>query len=586
MSTESYVGAVDNGTSSSRFLIFSSTTGELITYHQTEMKQYCPKEGWAEQDPMDILNSVIVCIDKAVENLKAFDKDPACIKAIGITNQRETIVAWDRKTGKPLYNAILWLDVRTSSTVSKLIAKTPQKSKDSLRKYCGLPITTYFSAVKLRWLLDTSEEVRKAVKDGRCLFGTVDSWLLWNFTGGINGGKHITDVTNASRTMLMNIHNLQWDDYLCQFFDIPKEVLPEIRSSSEIYGNMEVSILKGLPIAGILGDQQAALVGQLCFKPGQAKNTYGTGCFMLMNTGTEVVQSEQGLLTTVGYQFGKGKPAVYALEGAIAITGASIKWLRDNLGIIKTASEVETLAQKVDSTHGCYFVPAFSGLFCPYWQDDARGIICGLTQFTTKEHIARAALEAVCFQTRELLEAMVKDSKIPLESLQVDGGMTMNNLLMQLQADLMGIDVVRPSMPETTALGAAMAAGSAIGVWDTNNTAVITTDLFNPSIPQSDRDERFARWKMAVERSMHWDIKPDTVTRRSFWDVLGPGLYFWTSLGVLIIASRLHRRALKPPPFISTDSQHYRTLIYFFGLKQIAVYSRNLYRCSDGSIIA
>lgn len=542
MSTESYVGAVDNGTSSSRFLIFSSTTGELITYHQTEMKQYCPKEGWAEQDPMDILNSVIVCIDKAVENLKAFDKDPACIKAIGITNQRETIVAWDRKTGKPLYNAILWLDVRTSSTVSKLIAKTPQKSKDSLRKYCGLPITTYFSAVKLRWLLDTSEEVRKAVKDGRCLFGTVDSWLLWNFTGGINGGKHITDVTNASRTMLMNIHNLQWDDYLCQFFDIPKEVLPEIRSSSEIYGNMEVSILKGLPIAGILGDQQAALVGQLCFKPGQAKNTYGTGCFMLMNTGTEVVQSEQGLLTTVGYQFGKGKPAVYALEGAIAITGASVKWLRDNLGIIKTASEVETLAQKVDSTHGCYFVPAFSGLFCPYWQDDARGIICGLTQFTTKEHIARAALEAVCFQTRELLEAMVKDSKIPLESLQVDGGMTMNNLLMQLQADLMGIGVVRPSMPETTALGAAMAAGSAIGVWDTNNTAVITTDLFNPSIPQSDRDERFARWKMAVERSMHWDIKPDTVTRRSFWDVLGPGLYFWTSLGVLIIASRLHNR--------------------------------------------
>ncbi|XP_071175646.1 glycerol kinase-like isoform X1 [Mytilus edulis] len=542
MPTESYVGAVDNGTSSSRFLIFSSTTGELITYHQTEMKQICPKEGWAEQDPMDILNSVIVCIDKAVENLKAFDKDPACIKAIGITNQRETIVAWDRKTGKPLYNAILWLDVRTSSTVAKLIAKTPQKSKDSLRKYCGLPITTYFSAVKLRWLLDTSEEVRKAVKDGRCLFGTVDSWLLWNFTGGINGGKHITDVTNASRTMLMNIHNLQWDDYLCQFFDIPKDVLPEIRSSSEIYGKMELSVLKGLPISGILGDQQAALVGQLCFKPGQAKNTYGTGCFMLMNTGTEVVQSEQGLLTTVGYQFGKGKPAVYALEGAIAITGASIKWLRDNLGIIKTASEVETLAQKVDSTHGCYFVPAFSGLFCPYWQDDARGIICGLTQFTSKEHIARAALEAVCFQTRELLEAMVKDSKIPLESLQVDGGMTINNLLMQLQADLMGIGVVRPSMPETTALGAAMAAGSAIGVWDINNSAAITTDLFTPSISQSDRDVRFARWKMAVERSMHWDVKPDTVIRRSFWDVLGPGLYLWTSLGVLIIASRLHNR--------------------------------------------
>ncbi|XP_070201897.1 glycerol kinase 3-like isoform X2 [Littorina saxatilis] len=502
------VGAVDQGTSSTRFLIFNSRTAELITYHQTEINQLCPHEGWVEEDPYEILESVKTCIESAVNNLKGLGNGISDIKCIGITNQRETTVVWDKVTGKPLYNAIVWLDLRTASTVKNLIDKTPQKSKDYLRPYCGLPITTYFSAVKLRWLLDNSESVRKAVEEGRCLFGTVDSWIMWNLTGGVNGGQHLTDVTNASRTMLMNLHTLKWDDFLCRFFDIPKSVLPEIRSSSEIYGSVASGPLQGIPISGILGDQQAALVGQTCFKTGQAKNTYGTGCFLLYNTGPEVIESKNGLLTTVAYQFGPKRKAVYALEGAIAISGACVRWLRDNLGIIKTSAEVETLAQEVDSTHGCYFVPAFSGLFCPYWQDSARGILCGLSQFTTKHHIARAALEAVCFQTRELLEAMNQDSGIPLTVLQVDGGMTCNNLLMQIQADILQINVVRPSMPETTALGAAMAAGAAegINVWniDKDDATTITTDVFTPSISQSDCDVRYARWKEAVLRSMNW----------------------------------------------------------------------------------
>ncbi|XP_069114866.1 glycerol kinase 3-like [Argopecten irradians] len=465
-------------------------------------------QGWVEEDPIEILASVLTCMQKAVNNLNALNISPASIKTIGITNQRETTVVWDKLTGKPLYNAIVWLDMRTAGTVDILVNKTPQKDKDYLRPKCGLPITTYFSAVKLRWLIDNCEEVRTAIKDGRCLFGTVDSWLLWNLTGGKDGGKHLTDVTNASRTMLMNIGSLEWDMDLLKFFDIPKEVLPEIRSSSEVYGQLVSGPLKGLNISGILGDQQAALVGQMCFKPGQAKNTYGTGCFLLMNTGTEVCESSHGLLTTVGYQLGKDKPVIYALEGAVAIGGACVRWLRDNLGIIKTSAEIEELAAGVDCVGGCYFVPAFSGLFCPYWQSDARGVICGLTQFTTKCHIARAALEAVCFQTREILEIMNEESGIPLMSLQVDGGMTANKLLMQMQSDLLGINVVRPSMPETTALGAAMAAGHAEGIWNIEDSAAatITTDTFTPAIRSKERDERFNRWKLAVERSMHWEV--------------------------------------------------------------------------------
>ncbi|KAL8620666.1 Glycerol kinase 3 [Nucella lapillus] len=541
------VGAVDQGTSSTRFLIFNSKTAELITYHQVEINQLYPQEGWVEEDPFEILESVQTCINNAVSNLSRLGMGVHNIKCVGITNQRETTVVWDRETGQPLCNAIVWLDLRTASTVKSLVGRTPQNDKDYLRPHCGLPLTTYFSAVKLRWLLDNNMDVKRAVAQGRCLFGTVDSWILWNLTGGAKGGVHLTDVTNASRTMLMNIHSLQWDTFLCRFFDIPQSILPEIRSSSEIYGHMDFGPLKGLPISGILGDQQAALVGQTCFKLGQAKNTYGTGCFLLYNTGTQAVESKTGLLTTVAYQLGPKRKAVYALEGAIAIAGGCVRWLRDNLGIINTSDEVEALAQKVDSTHGCYFVPAFSGLFCPYWQDSARGIICGLSQFTSKEHIARAALEAVCFQTRELLEAMDEDSGIPLTVLQVDGGMTVNSLLMQIQADILQINVVRPSMTETTALGAAMAAGAAegVGVWSLEQaTTTITTDTFTPSITNTEAGGRYARWKRAVERSMDWDTGPDQPVRPDddFRRTLAAGIFLWSSFALFVYAQLRHAR--------------------------------------------
>ncbi|XP_067931200.1 glycerol kinase-like isoform X2 [Watersipora subatra] len=501
------IGSVDQGTSSSRFLVFDSKTAEVVTYHQVEIKQFYPEQGWCDEDPLEILDSVKLCIEKAVDNLTELNINPKSIKAIGVTNQRETTVVWDKVTGKPLYNAIVWLDGRTTKTVSTLVQKTPTQTSTYWQSRCGLPITTYFSGSKLRWLLDNVPEVETAARQGRCMFGTVDSWLIWNLTGGLDNGVFATDVTNASRTMLMNIETLAWDDELIRFFEVEHVLLPEIRSSAEIYGKLADGPLKGLPISGVLGDQQAALVGQLCFSKGQAKNTYGTGCFLLYNTGSEIVQSNLGLLTTVAYKLGKDAPPVYALEGSVAIAGACIRWLRDNLGIISDSAESETLAATVDSTAGCYFVPAFTGLFCPHWQPDARGTICGLSTCTTKAHIVRAALEAVCYQTREILDAMNSDSGIPLASLQVDGGMTQNSLLMQMQADLVGIPVVRPSMPETTALGAAMAAGYCIGVWSLNpeDLSAITTDVFKPLISEEERDKRFKRWTDAVERSKHWD---------------------------------------------------------------------------------
>ncbi|XP_076800358.1 glycerol kinase-like isoform X2 [Clavelina lepadiformis] len=504
------VGAVDQGTSSTRFLVFNAKTAELLCYHQVEVEQLFPNEGWVEEDPMEILRTVYECIDATTSNLTQMKISTKCIKAIGITNQRETTVIWDKHTGKPLHNAIVWCDNRTQSTVEQLVAKTPNKSQDYLKKYCGLPISTYFSAVKIRWLLDNVPEVREAVNDGTALFGTVDTWLIWNMTGGAsNGGQHVTDITNASRTMLCNIRSQEWDEELLKFFEIPMSVLPEIKSSAEHYGYMTESSLQGVSLCGCLGDQQAALVGQTCFSPGDAKNTYGTGCFLLQNTGKNPVMSRHGLLTTVAYKLGKDEPTYYALEGSIAVTGGLVRWLRDNLGIIKESSDIEDLARTVPGSGDVVFVPAFSGLYAPYWRSDARGTVCGITQWTTKAHIAYAALEAVCFQTREIIEAMqqdacdLEDDKAKMKRLQVDGGMTANHLLMQLQADILGCTVLRPSMPETTALGAAMAAGKACGIWslDPGDLTSVTFERFEPTTFD---ERRFQKWKLAVQKSMGW----------------------------------------------------------------------------------
>uniref|UniRef100_A0A672V1C4 Probable glycerol kinase n=1 Tax=Strigops habroptila TaxID=2489341 RepID=A0A672V1C4_STRHB len=519
------VGSIDQGTSSTRFLVFNAKTSELLSHHQVEIMQKFPKEGWVEQDPKEILSSVHECVEKTCEKLQQLNIDITNIKAIGVSNQRETTVVWDKTTGEPLYNVLyipvhlfmfsVWLDLRTQATVERLLKKIPGKNKSFFKFRTGLPLSTYFSAVKLRWLLDNVEEIKQAVGDGRAMFGTIDSWLIWSLTGGKNGGVHCTDVTNATQFFNNTLSDLALTTYIYKlfcivfrFFDIPMEILPKVRSSSEIYGLMKSGALTGVPISGCLGDQSAALVGQMCFQDGQAKNTYGTGCFLLCNTGQKSVFSEHGLLTTIAYKLGRDKPVCYALEGSVAIAGAVVRWLRDNLGILKTSQEVEKLAAEVGTSYGCYFVPAFSGLYAPYWEPSARGIICGLTQFTNKNHIAFAALEAVCFQTRELLDAINKDCGVPLNQLQVDGGMTNNKVLMQLQSDILCIPVVKPSMPETTALGAAMAAGAAegVGIWSLNpgDLTAVTCERFEPQINPEESEFRFARWKKAVMKSMDW----------------------------------------------------------------------------------
>ncbi|XP_003898762.1 glycerol kinase 2 [Papio anubis] len=527
------VGAVVQGTNSTRFLVFSSKTAELLSHHKVELTQEFPKEGWVEQDPKEILQSVYECIARTCEKLDEMNVDISNIKAVGISNQRETTVIWDKLTGEPLYNAVVWLDLRTQTTVEELSKKIPGNS-NFVKSKTGLPLSTYFSAVKLRWMLDNVRHVQKAVEEGRALFGTIDSWLIWSLTGGVNGGVHCTDVTNASRTMLFNIHSLEWDKELCDFFEIPMDLLPNVFSSSEIYGLIKTGALEGVPISGCLGDQCAALVGQMCFQEGQAKNTYGTGCFLLCNTGRKCVFSEHGLLTTIAYKLGKEKPAYYALEGSVAIAGAVIRWLRDNLGIIETSGDIEKLAKEVGTSYGCYFVPAFSGLYAPYWEPSARGILCGLTQFTNKCHIAFAALEAVCFQTREILEAMNRDCGIPLRHLQVDGGMTDNKVLMQLQADILHIPVIKPFMPETTALGAAMAAGAAEGVsvWSLEPQAlsVLRMERFEPQIQATESEIRYATWKKAVMKSMGW------VTSQSP-ESGDPSIFSSMPLGFFIVSS-------------------------------------------------
>ncbi len=493
-----FVGAIDQGTTSTRFMIFDHA-GHPVARHQVEHRQIYPRAGWVEHDAAEIRDRVGEVIRGA---LAMAGLSPADLAAIGITNQRETAVAWDRTTGEPIGNAIVWQDTRTDRLVADLAR---DDGMDRFRSRTGLPLATYFAGPKIRWMLDNVPGVRIALEDGRLLVGTIDTWCIWNLTGGPNGGVHVTDVTNASRTMLMDLAALAWDDELLAAIGVPRAILPEIRSSSEVYGTC-VGDLAGVPIAGDLGDQHAALFGQACFDPGDAKNTYGTGCFMLLNTGERIVHSWHGLLTTVGYRLGEAAP-VYALEGSVAIAGALIQWLRDNLGLISDANEVEALARTVDDAGGIAFVPAFSGLFAPYWRSDARGVIAGLTRYVNRGHIARAALESTAWQSREVFDAMVADSGVALTELKVDGGMVANELLMQFQADVLDVPVVRPMVAETTALGAACAAGLAVGYWsglDELRANWAADRTWQPAMDPGTRDRDYARWRRAVTRTFDW----------------------------------------------------------------------------------
>jgi glycerol kinase len=501
MEMADYIASIDQGTTSTRCMIFDHS-GEPVGSHQLEHKQIYPQPGWVEHNPNEIWARTQDVIKEA---MKLSGARPEDIAAVGITNQRETTLVWDKVSGKAYYNAIVWQDTRTDKIIQELGRNGGQ---ERFKAKVGLPLATYFSGPKIKWILDNVEGVRDAVKAGTALFGNIDSWLIWNLTGGINGGKHVTDVTNASRTMLMDLRTLSWDTEICEIMGIPMAKLPEIKPSSQIYGYTQNDGPFGgiIPVAGDLGDQQAATVGQACFEVGEAKNTYGTGCFMILNTGQEVVLSKNGLLTTVCYQFGEEKP-IYALEGSIAITGALVQWLRDNLKMIEHASEIEDLARTVDDNGGMYLVPAFSGLFAPYWRSDARGVIVGLTRFVNRGHFARAALEATAFQTREVFEAMKMDSGVDLLVLKVDGGMVQNDLLMQIQADVLQVPVIRPKVAETTALGAAYAAGYAVGFWkDTkemrNNWK--RDKVWTPKALSKLFTENYTEWKKAVIRSFDW----------------------------------------------------------------------------------
>jgi glycerol kinase len=498
-----YAAAVDQGTTSTRFMIFNHS-GEVVAVHQMEHEQIYPQAGWVEHDPMEIWARTQDVIKEGMKKAKIKAEDLA---AIGVTNQRETTVVWDKKTGKPYYNAIVWQDTRTDKICNTLAEDGGQ---DRFRKKVGLPLATYFSGPKVRWMLDNVSGLREAAERGDAIFGNIDTWVIWNLTGGVNGGAHVTDVSNASRTMLMNLKTLDWDDEILKIMKVPKAMLPEVRPSSDpnLYGKTKADGPVGgvVPVCGDLGDQQAAMVGQACFSPGEAKNTYGTGCFMLLNTGTEAVQSKNGLLTTLCYKFGSD-PAVYALEGSIAITGALVQWLRDNLEMIKNSKDIEALAKTVDDAGGIYFVPAFSGLFAPHWDMDARGAIVGLTRYVTKAHLVRATLEAICYQTREVLEAMEADSSIALRQLKVDGGAVVNDLLMQLQADILGKQVVRPTVGETTALGAAYMAGLAAGTWrslDDLREHWHVGRIFEPGWDEARRNQAYRGWQRAVERAKGW----------------------------------------------------------------------------------
>jgi glycerol kinase len=493
-----YIGAIDQGTTSTRFIVFDRD-GKIVAVDQREHEQITPKAGWVEHDANEIWTRTREVIGAVLARtpLEAGD-----IEAVGITNQRETTVVWDRETGEPVYNAIVWQDTRTDAIVRELAG---DEGVDRLRDKVGLPLSTYFAGPKVKWILDNVDGARQRAENGELAFGTMDTWVLCNLTGGKNGGVHYTDVTNASRTMLMNLETLEWHEPALELMGIPRSMLPEIRSSSEAYGDVVGTAIGGTPIAGILGDQQAALFGQTCFEAGEAKNTYGTGSFLLVNTGEEIVHTDS-LLTTVGYKLGDRK-ATYVLEGSIAVTGALIQWLRDRLKIIDSAPEVEDLARTVDDNGGVFFVPAFSGLFAPYWRDDARGLIIGLTAYANRGHIARAALEAAAWQSREVVDAANAVADVPFSELRVDGGMTANELLMQFQADVLGVPVIRPSVTETTALGAAYAAGLATGFWSDQaelKERWAEDKRWEPQMGEEQREKEYARWKKAVQRSLDW----------------------------------------------------------------------------------
>ena len=493
-----YAGALDQGTTSTRFMIFDHS-GQVVAVDQKEHEQIFPKPGWVEHDPIEIWTRSTEVIRGALAKAGITAKD---LVAVGITNQRETTVVWDRKTGKPVHNAIVWQDTRTDQICNEL---SKDGGQDRLRPQTGLPLATYFSGPKVKWILDNVSGARAKAEAGDLLFGNIDSWCIWNLTGGVSGGVHVTDVSNASRTMLMNLKTLDWDNDILRLMGIPRAMLPNIRASSEVYGTA-VGDLAGVPVAGDLGDQQAALFGQTCFSAGEAKNTYGTGCFMLLNTGTKIVPSKSGLLTTLAYKIGD-QPAQYALEGSIAITGALVQWLRDNLGMINSSGEVEALAASVEDNGGVYFVPAFSGLFAPYWRSDARGVIAGLTRYVNKGHIARAVLEATAWQTREVLDAMNADSGVALTALKVDGGMVHNELLMQFQADVLGVPVIRPKVAETTSLGAAYAAGLAVGFWaevEDLRANWAKDKEWRPKMDAAEREKELGLWKKAVTRTFDW----------------------------------------------------------------------------------
>ncbi|MBX7214196.1 MAG: glycerol kinase GlpK [Thermoflexales bacterium] len=496
--TKQVIAAIDQGTTSTRCMIFDQA-GNVVAKAQKEHTQIYPRPGWVEHDPEEIVTRTREVVAGA---LAVGDLSASQVAAIGITNQRETTVVWEKETGRPVANAIVWQDTRTDAILRRL---SREGGQNRFRRQTGLPLATYFSGPKIRWILDEIPGARARARRGELLFGTIDSWLIWQLTGGPAGGRHVTDVTNASRTQLMNLKTLDWDADLLKAIGIPRAMLPEIRSSSEVYGRAS-GALAGVPIAADLGDQHAALFGQTCFAPGEAKNTYGTGCFMLMNTGPRPVPSKNGLLTTLAYKLGN-EPAVYALEGSIAIAGALVQWLRDNLGLIASAPEVEALANTVSDNGGVYIVPAFSGLFAPYWRDDARGVIAGLTRFVNRGHIARATLEATAYQTREVLDAMNADSGVKLKSLRVDGGMVFNETLMQFQSDMLGVPVVRPRVAETTALGAAYAAGLAVGFWRDQRALRAQWGMdktWKPALPRARRESLYAGWKKAVTRSFDW----------------------------------------------------------------------------------